>query len=851
MVLGTEQRNRWVIPGALGLALVGCTGDADPTPGDSAATFSGTDSTGAAEAGDDESSGAENTTNTDMSGDGDGDAGDGDGDGTTSGDGDGDGTTGDGTTGDGDGSTGDGDGDTCATANPCVNGTCDDTGGTITCTCDTLWEGQFCDACISGYHVELGMCVVDESCAATDPCVNGTCGDTGGVISCACDTGYAGANCDVCDVGYHDEGGTCVVDETCTASSCVNGTCDDTGGIVVCTCDVGWGGVTCDACDIGYHLEAGACVVDETCATNPCANGTCDDSGGVVVCTCDPGWAGFNCNSCDVGYHLEAGSCVLDESCTATDPCVNGTCNDSTGIIVCDCDANWLGTNCDTCPADRYDCDGDAANGCEAYVDCRCTANTETRSCYDAFPTATQFNAPCQAGTQTCNADGLTWGPCLNQVTPVPEVCGDSIDNDCNGTPDDNADEDGDGYGICEGDCCDVLGPTCGSPSPTNPGAFEDPSDGVDNDCDGAIDEVDPTCDASIGSGTQPGQSYVNYLKAIELCNETTSTATGAAKTWGVITDSNGVFAPPRLTRADGTGNANGNQHSVRPNFGTSGAMDQRAGANFTVLSTGHAAAPGQTNPSHVTWEDQALPDSLGNSNNSVHSDWFGAVGGTAPAAPGCNQNSILNPVYNPVSLEFQVRAPTNANSFTVDLYLLSSEYPEWICDAYNDFVVVLIDNPDGSSLTGTQTANPADENLAIFDPPPAGGATYPVGVNLTGAGLFGHCNDQTTRECAVFFSGGGTGTNPTACTTGQFNGSGYDDNTVTEYYNPFANTCYTGVSGGGTGWLNLSGNVLPGEIFRIRIAIWDSGDHLFDSTILLDNWVWNTTGANPGGTPG
>ena len=64
------------------------------------------------------------------------------------------------------------------------------------------------------------------------------------------------------------------------------------------------------------------------------------------------------------------------------------------------------------------------------------------------------------------------------------------------------------------------------------------------------------------------------------------------------------------------------------------------------------------------------------------------------------------------------------------------------------------------------------------------------------------------------------------------------------------ANPTRSGSIGGGTGWLRLSGNVEPGEIFRVRAAVWDSGDWAYDSTILLDNWQWDADPATPGVTP-
>ena len=116
----------------------------------------------------------------------------------------------------------------------------------------------------------------------------------------------------------------------------------------------------------------------------------------------------------------------------------------------------------------------------------------DSRMCYDGGD-GTEGVGPCKGGNQTCPASGV-WGDCVGEVVPVPEICGNGIDDDCNGEVDEDVDADGDGYTTCGGDCCDNPN-LCSNPAMVNPGAYDVPGDGVDNDCDGLIDDDPAPCD--------------------------------------------------------------------------------------------------------------------------------------------------------------------------------------------------------------------------------------------------------------------------------------------------------------------------------------------------------------------
>ncbi|PKN56416.1 MAG: hypothetical protein CVU56_16400 [Deltaproteobacteria bacterium HGW-Deltaproteobacteria-14] len=274
--------------------------------------------------------------------------------------------------------------ESCAEDVPCEpftchgNGICDDALGVPSCACSPGYAGATCDRCDTGYHaIDDGRCVVDASCAATDPCgAHGACDDTGGVISCACAAGWTGDRCATCDAGYHPNGGACAADEVCAGDTCSGfGHCAVVAGLTRCGCDVGHGGLRCERCEPGYHRDAfGRCPVDASCfQKNPCGPfASCRDAGGEVSCACAPGYAGWVCRGCAPGNHLQPnGLCAVDAACRATTCAGGGACVAGRDGLACTCDAGYDGARCELC-ASGYHRDHDGA----CVVDAGCGVGT-------------------------------------------------------------------------------------------------------------------------------------------------------------------------------------------------------------------------------------------------------------------------------------------------------------------------------------------------------------------------------------------------------------------------------------------------------------------------------------------
>ncbi len=496
----------------------------------------------------------------------------------------------------------------------------------------------------------------------------------------------------------------------------------------------------------------------------------------------------------------------------------SGTCDDTQ--LACGGECVSILDDADHCGGCSVACGGDEAcvlGACEAAPDC---SVGDQVACYTGAA-GTEGVGACTGGIASCLTDGR-WSACNGQVVPGPEVCGNDLDEDCSGILDDGDDEDGDGFTACDGDCCDSDDEGCLTPELVNPGAFDDAGNTLDDDCDGTVDNVVAAdCDVVLASDSG---AAMDYARAIDICRVATEQP-GDGR-WGVIS--------AKLTRASGTGFVDVDQRSIRDTFG---ATAHRAGARMAVLSTGNAAASAQTQPAFAAFQGGRSHTTT----SAMPADWLALNSNNLPNAPGCPEPEGGTVAHDPVMLELRIRTPSNARSFRLSTNFFSSEYPEFVCSAFNDFFVVLLD----STWSGTP-ANPTDKNLAIYNAP--AGAVYPVGVNLAhgDTGLFQVCENGVTG-CATA-SGAVAGTITTCAGVGELANTGMDTPNPGPQYAGDPGYCTTNnLTGGATGWLVTQGNVDGGEIITLRIAVWDTSDGYYDSVALVDGFEWSVDASEPG----
>jgi hypothetical protein len=338
-----------------------------------------------------------------------------------------------------------------------------------------------------------------------------------------------------------------------------------------------------------------------------------------------------------------------------------------------------------------------------------------------------------------------------------------------------------DGYARERGDCddCDLR---------RGPGALDVPNNGIDEDCSGADATFEGlvSCDEPLEDDDHEVEDAV---AALGLCARQ---VTRGSRMPGLI-DARWLDLASQETLRDAR------QVWLPEHFGSLGAHE---GSRMLVLSTGVAR---DKNADDYTPECDVFgstPDAGG----------AGFRNGQPPPrgfpkdSSQCKERDVSAGAlaYDDVGLELTLRVPGNATALAFDSMFFTYEYPDFVCSRYNDFFVALMDPAD---------ARFEDDNVVVDD------AGDPIGVNT---GLLSVCS-PTSRAARTI-----------ACALGpdSLKDTGYGANESSCAPLP---TGAKSLGGASTGWLHTEVPVQGGAVITLRFALWDSGDPLLDSTVVLD----------------
>ncbi len=372
---------------------------------------------------------------------------------------------------------------------------------------------------------------IGDACDDADDCVTGPCIEAAGDGRRVCTGPCSAADPDSCPDGFvcaavsnagPDRTFLCFPEADILCRPCEDDS--DCGGLSDRCLDLQDGRFCGQACDLRVCPEGYGCV-DAPDQTPNCAplSGVCS---GCFDPDGDGYGVGVDCLGLDCAPEDGAVSPGAPEQCNAIDDDCDGAADEDFDLLgdpercgACDIACRFEGAvagcvdgGCvlDACLPERYDLDRRLDNGCEYFcegdpaaaetcdgVDEDCDgAIDEGRPGADVL-CETGDPGRCSAGSTVCDDGAID---CVRRFDPLPETC-DGVDEDCDGAVDEGLAELGGDCDTGQAGRCATGARTCVDGAVVcepRPGPRAEICDDVDDDCDGAVDQG---CPGGLGTG--------------------------------------------------------------------------------------------------------------------------------------------------------------------------------------------------------------------------------------------------------------------------------------------------------------------------------------------------------------
>jgi hypothetical protein len=299
---------------------------------------------------------------------------------------------------------------------------------------------------------------------------------------------------------------------------------------------------------------------------------------------------------------------------------------------------------------------------------------------------------------------------------------------------------------------------------------------------------TDPGCVGSSPQGNCDMGLTLDSADAMDGARAIGLCAVSDGTSWGVKS--------AEWTRSDGLP-LSGLLNDGKGILGDFGTLTPREGNKLLVLSSGAARDPG----------DPGYQDPSGYQKDYDLFDPFASIHGAPPGfpkeSPACPGVMSGDP-YDSAALRLVIKSPTDAKSFSFNFNFYTYEYPGFICSTYNDFFLAMLTPKPADLVDGNVSFDPQGNNISV--------------------------NAGFLDVCAPGTYGGKT----FACSQGtaELSGTGFEPSAA-------------------TGWLETKAPIdAPGSDITLHFMIFDVGDAVLDSTVLIDNFKFESDGTTTGTTP-